>query len=164
VGCQDISAKHAVDRLSEGSIAPGYAVGVNRARRVCLLIFLAGAGLASGLAQPPGKVDSTTVLRLAVDKYEKAKDSKTRFTYLQLNHIQTSTKRARRRLITRSFSKSHTLLTWNTRGCLKSTARHFQEGLLKQNRSGMTMLCGSGRRSMDLRARRFNIRRCWMPG
>jgi hypothetical protein len=52
------------------------------------LIFLAGAGLASGLAQPPGNVDSTTVLRLAVDKYEKAKDSKTRFTYLQLNHIQ----------------------------------------------------------------------------
>jgi hypothetical protein len=52
------------------------------------LIFLAGAGLASGLAQPPGKVDSTTVLRLAVDKYEKAKDSKTRFTYLRLNHIQ----------------------------------------------------------------------------
>lgn len=28
------------------------------------------------------------MLRLAVDKYEKAKDSKTRFTYLQLNHIQ----------------------------------------------------------------------------
>jgi hypothetical protein len=61
---------------------------VIRACRLCLLIFFAWAGLANGLAQSQSEVDPTTVLRLAVDKFEKAKDSKTRFTYLQLNHTQ----------------------------------------------------------------------------
>ena len=61
---------------------------MNRARRLCLLIFFAWAGFVNRLAQPQNETDPTTVLRLAVNKFEKAKDSKTRFTYLQLNHTQ----------------------------------------------------------------------------
>jgi hypothetical protein len=60
---------------------------VIRAREVCLLILFA-AGIATGAAQPQQDVDATDLLHAAVDKFEKAKDSKTRFTYIQLNHIQ----------------------------------------------------------------------------
>lgn len=56
--------------------------------RVFVLIVFLGAAFAKGPAQPERDVDPGAVLRLAVDKFEKAKDSKTRFTYLQLNHIQ----------------------------------------------------------------------------
>ena len=71
-----------------GAKRVGYAVWVNRAHRAYLLIFLAGVGPANGLAQSQIEVDPSTVLRLAIDKYEKAKDSKTHFTYFELNHIQ----------------------------------------------------------------------------
>jgi hypothetical protein len=64
-----------------------YSVGVIRARGSFLLIFIV-AGLATVQAQPQQDVSATDLLRLAVDKFEAAKDSKTRFTYLQLNHIQ----------------------------------------------------------------------------
>jgi hypothetical protein len=61
---------------------------VNRGRKLCLLIFFAGAGFANGLSQPQSDGDPTAVLRLAVEKFEKGQESKTRFTYLQLNHTQ----------------------------------------------------------------------------
>jgi hypothetical protein len=64
-----------------------YSVGVIRARGPFLLIFIV-AGLATVQAQSQPDVSATDLLRLAVDKFEAAKDSKTRFTYLQLNHIQ----------------------------------------------------------------------------
>lgn len=67
-----------------------YAVCVNRdGRLLCLLlIFVAGTWFANGLAQSTGDGDSTSLLRIAVEKYVKAKDSKTRFTYLELVHTQ----------------------------------------------------------------------------
>ena len=74
--------------LTIGAKRVGYAVWVNRAHGACLLIFLAGVGPVNGLARAQIEVDPSTVLRLAIDKYEKAKDSKTRFTYFELNHIQ----------------------------------------------------------------------------
>ena len=54
---------------------------------LCLLLILPTAVFAHGQIQSHD-VDPTAVLRLAVDKYEEAKDSKTRFTYLELVHTQ----------------------------------------------------------------------------
>jgi hypothetical protein len=55
---------------------------------LCLFLALLPAVFANGQAQSQNNVDPSAVLRLAVEKFEKAKDSKTHFTYLQLNHIQ----------------------------------------------------------------------------
>jgi hypothetical protein len=64
-------------------------VGVNRYRKIlCLFLGFLPAVFANGQAQSQNDVDPPAVVRLAVDKYEKAKDSKTRFTYLELSHIQ----------------------------------------------------------------------------
>jgi hypothetical protein len=63
---------------------------VNRASRTVSLfaILFVGLSLANGQIQAQNEADPTAVLRLAVDKFEKAKNSKTRFTYLELVHTQ----------------------------------------------------------------------------
>jgi hypothetical protein len=64
-------------------------VCVNRyGTALCLFLTLPLAVPGEGQAESQNDADPTTVLRLAVDKYEKAKDSKIRFTYLELSHIQ----------------------------------------------------------------------------
>ncbi|MGD0446400.1 MAG: hypothetical protein ABSA39_20890 [Edaphobacter sp.] len=52
-----------------------------------LLLILPFAVFAEGQTESH-EINSTAVLRPAVDKYEEAKDSKTRFTYLELVHTQ----------------------------------------------------------------------------
>lgn len=57
-------------------------------RAVCLLIFFVAASIASGLDRPENDLDPATAVRLAVEKYERGQDSRTRFTYFELAHIQ----------------------------------------------------------------------------
>jgi hypothetical protein len=61
---------------------------VNQFGNALCLLILPLALLIEGRAQSQHDVDPTTVLRLAVNKYEEVKDSKTRFTYLELVHTQ----------------------------------------------------------------------------
>jgi hypothetical protein len=62
-----------------------YAVGV-KAPAVALSLFLLAS--ASLRPQAPSDADATALLQQAVEKYEQAKASKTRFTYLELIHTQ----------------------------------------------------------------------------
>jgi hypothetical protein len=58
-------------------------------RRYCLRFGLVGLlALGVGRAQAQVDPDPSLLVKAAVDKYEKAKASKTRFTYLELNHTQ----------------------------------------------------------------------------
>ena len=63
---------------------------MNRDRRLAwlLLIVISGAWFRGALAQPAGDGNGRSLLRTAIEKYVKAKDSKTRFTYLELVHTQ----------------------------------------------------------------------------
>ncbi len=67
---------------------PWYAVWVNRdGRALCLLILVLGVVFARGYGQTQSDADATVkTLRAALDKFDQAKESKTRFTYLDLNH------------------------------------------------------------------------------
>lgn len=66
-----------------------YAKWMNRHRRLAclLLIAISGAWFRDALAQSAGDVNGS-LLRTTIEKYVKAKDSKTRFTYLELVHTQ----------------------------------------------------------------------------
>lgn len=66
----------------------GYAVGVSLdGRALCLLILFVGVGFAGGHGQTQGDADAAVkALRAALDKFGQTKESRTRFTYLDLNH------------------------------------------------------------------------------
>jgi uncharacterized protein (DUF924 family) len=57
-------------------------------KALCLFLTLPLAVFANGQAQSQSDADPTALLKAALDKQEKAKESKTRFTYLDLHHTQ----------------------------------------------------------------------------
>jgi hypothetical protein len=67
----------------DGPGALGMLLGVNAFAVILSVFLLAPAGLRS---QAQSDVDAAVLLQRAVDKYEQAKASKTRFTYLELTH------------------------------------------------------------------------------
>lgn len=71
---------------------------MNRDRRLAflLLILISGAWFTDALAQSGSDVDPTSLLRAAIEKYGKANDLKTRFTYLELVHTQNYNERGKK--------------------------------------------------------------------
>ena len=70
----------------------GYAVGVNPFGVILSACLIALAGLQSGAQD----IDPAALLHRVVDKYEGAKNSKTRFTYLELVHTQNFNERGKK--------------------------------------------------------------------